>query len=48
MSLRESLTSHTILDLSFEGFIRESRVEDLHPFNEVQEYSLEQSEVVAS
>ena len=42
----ENLMSHTIPNLSFKEFIRESRAIDLHPFNEVEEYSLEQFEVV--
>ena len=39
--------SYTIPDILFKGFIHESRVEDLHPFNEAEMYSLEQQEVTA-
>ena len=39
---------HTIPNLSFKDLIFESWVDDLHLFNKIELYSLEQSEVIAS
>ena len=46
--LDESLMSHTFPDILFEGFICESRVEDLNNFSEAEMYSSKQLEVIAS
>ena len=39
---------YTICDLSFKDSIFESWVKDLHPFNEIEVYSLEKLEVAMS